>query len=330
MCYGCLILIVAVLTVFCVSVALDVERSNSLARECNVAGRQLYEVPRLMYFAREYVLFNSSLSLRNGFLTAVNDTSILLCHLMTTTQLLLVAEYNLLYGTQVGWVDMPAARGWTSPYVAPPSCSPLTLDAAVLARSRQTSSTKVMTPELSRFYFQPTCWTEPLFAASVLAANPRLQVLTSSFDVSKCSFFYQRDYAMQLGFHSFLIQFSERVFSLASLPSDSPLLHPRNPDFLYLMRYFRGSEELNLGLRLVGLLRGYAALVTVNATLPLLIGLDLCLIVLIAFQHRILGTKAPEMLEHNISMEMIVMRLIRHSEHCEKQRRAHHRQQQNI
>eukprot|EP00455_Lapot_gusevi_P007436 TRINITY_DN13175_c0_g2_i2.p1 TRINITY_DN13175_c0_g2~~TRINITY_DN13175_c0_g2_i2.p1 ORF type:complete len:170 (-),score=24.31 TRINITY_DN13175_c0_g2_i2:47-556(-) len=70
---------------------------------------------------------------------------------------------------------------------------------------------------------------------------------------------------------------------------------------------------MQLGIGMAVLLYEYEALTKIQKYVPFMIAFDVCVCLFILIQYRILGSKAPEILSHNVSMGTLVTRLISHS-----------------
>merc|ERR1711937_470468 len=221
--WGCLVF----LGFTCVRAITEAEGSTV---ELNNAARRRYLGARIARFNKELIdSRDPSVSLVGGTLTWQNSTDLMRCLLRRSAQAMLSVHYAVLYGTKLGFVDLPVKQNWENGPVLQfgrgadeDYCSPFTWDRAGFLTSIDLPGSIGRYEPQDVVYFEKSCLTE--LPADLMNSNSyeftdeRIRHFSMHYDRSKCSLYHADDPVTTQGLHNFVLYMTDLAITLAEAP----------------------------------------------------------------------------------------------------------------
>jgi hypothetical protein len=196
--WGCLVF----LGFTCVRAITEAEGSTV---ELNNAARRRYLGARIARFNKELIdSRDPTVSLVGGALTWQNSTDLMRCLLRRSAEAMLSVHYAVLYGTMLGFVDLPQKQNWENGPVqqfgigeGADYCSPFTWDKEGFLTSIDLPGSIGRYEPQDQTYFEKSCLTE--LPADIMNENSyefqdqRIRRFAMHFSREKCTLYHAHD-----------------------------------------------------------------------------------------------------------------------------------------
>ncbi len=318
--YLCLFFILLCLAFLGYECVYAITKAEGTASELNGASRRSYLAERMAYFAHELIYANGATTLVGSkALSIQSDLDGLRCQLTRSVQALLSVHYAMMYGTFLGWQDLPQKQHWAHGPVLfwgqEDRCSPFTWDSPSFYATAITPGSvgRPQSGDQDMTYFGKQCLAKlpKKFKDdnTVTYTNTRILEFTKQFYEwdRPCAGFDrvpEQDPVVSQGLHSFIIHMTDLGLAIAETPEER--LRPSNREYVSLLSH--DDDEWQLGLQKSVLIYQSEALTVIEQTTTYVTILYIFILLVVAAQYLFLGRRIEGLMQEHIGMSGIVNR----------------------
>jgi hypothetical protein len=318
--WGCLVF----LGFTCVRAITEAEGSTV---ELNNAARRRYLGARIARFNKELIdSRDPTVSLVGGALTWQNSTDLMRCLLRRSAEAMLSVHYAVLYGTMLGFVDLPQKQNWENGPVqqfgvgeGADYCSPFTWDKEGFLTSIDLPGSIGRYEPQDQTYFEKSCLTE--LPADIMNENSyefqdqRIRRFAMHFSREKCTLYHAHDPVTTQGLHNFVLYMTDLAVTLAEAP-DAALVDT-NREYEKLMEH--NNAEWLLGLEKSTLIYQHEALAQMDGTSTVVGILYGFVTIVVLLQFIFLGRKIEDLMMEKVGLSQLVNRFVSKAEATKEQ-----------